>query len=144
MPALARRAAPALGRGSCRVREVGPLVLGGLLAGCELQQVPDQLAEALGLPLGGDEVFGDGRVIRLHTGGLEAELKPRQRCAELVRGVGDEGALGLEDGLEAVRHLVELTGHLYLLERSALGCPGVRLAGGAAAGSLAQRAQRAG
>ena len=52
-------------------------------------------------------------------GHLDLGPDHRQRGAQLVRGVGDEPALGVEGGLQPVQHLVERVGQVgHLVPRA--------------------------
>ncbi len=106
-----------------------PQVRLGVLGQRQVQQVVQDLREALALGLdGGDLLVALGQ---FEGEQLDAQQQRRERVAQLVRGVGDEGALLLQHVLDVVRHLVERPGQTPELWRSAGGRdPGLEPPGG--------------
>ena len=78
----------------------------------------DQGAEAVGLPDRGVEL---SLIVRREVAVevLEAQLQPGERGAQLVRGIGDERALGGEQRVEAVGHRGDRVGQRPQLGRAA-------------------------
>ncbi len=95
------------GRGARCGAELGRPRSAVLLAGGEREQVrdaPPKAARSRARPRPGPP---RRRRAGLAGGRLEPQPQPGQRGAQLVGGVGHEGALGLEYRAEPVRHLVE-------------------------------------
>ena len=67
---------------------------GALAFAREREQIRDGAREALGLALAGLEVAAQRLVLGLQPGRLEAQPQAGERRAQLLRGVGDEVALG--------------------------------------------------
>ena len=115
---------------------------GGLAVLGQAQEVREQLGQALGLELAGDQVALEVGVLGAQARRLQAQAQPGQRGAQLVRGVGDEVALGVERAHEPVGHVVEGVGHLDLLGRAGRRGARAQVAGGDLPRRARQAAQR--
>ena len=146
----AEAADPGLGGGqggAGDVRQVQGLALAGV--GFAAGQGEQRLDEAFLLGVGGEQFLADsppgaGGARRVGEGDLEQGAFPRQRGAQLVRGVGGETPLGVERGLQPREQAVEGVGEfLELVVGSVQGQPLVQAAGGDPPGGGGDRAQRA-
>ena len=91
---------------------------GGLAVLGQAQEVGEQLGQALGLELARHQVALEVGVLGAQARRLQAQAQPGERGAQLMRGVGDEVALGVERAHEPLGHVVEGVGHLDLLGRA--------------------------
>src|ERR1035437_6383978 len=146
----AEAADPGLGGGQGSagdVRQIQGLALAGV--GLAAGQGEQRLDEAFLLGVGGEQLLADsppgaGGARRVGEGDLEQGAFPRQRGAQLVRGVGGETPLGVERGLQTREQVVEGVGEfLELVVGSVQGQPLVQAAGGDPPGGGGDRAQRA-
>ena len=101
-----------------QLADVGEPEVGlGVLGQRQVQQVVEDLGEALALGAdGGDLLVALGQ---FEGEQLDAQQQRGERVAQLVRGVGDEGALLLQHFLDVVGHLVERTGQAPEFRRPA-------------------------
>ena len=112
-----------------QLADVGePQVRLGVLGEGEVQEVVQDLGEALALGAdGGDLLVALGE---FQGEQLDAQQQGGQGVAQLVRGVGDEGALLFQHVLDVVGHLVERPGQAPEFRRPARdGDPGLQPAG---------------
>ena len=112
--------AQAATRSAVERADVGdPQVRLGVLGQRQVEQVVQDLRQALALGLDrGDLLVALGE---FEGEQFDAQQQRRERVAQLVRGVGDEGALLLQHVLDVVRHLVERPGQALEFRRSAGG-----------------------
>ena len=106
----------------------------------EQQQLGDHRGEAVDLLERGLDLLGVAGGARL----LEPQLQAGERGAELVRGVGDELALAVDQALEPRAHLVERAREALLLGGALDRHAGVQVALAEAGGGVVEAAQRAG
>ena len=134
-PARLRRAG-GLGQVDRRARRSGRVGRG------QREQVRDEPCQSQRLGLGGGQVLPHLGVGVGHVGRLDAQAKPRQRRAQLMRRVGHELALRVEGVREPVGHGVECACDILLLRRPLDGCARFEIAPADAPGGRCQVPQR--